>query len=199
MAEQPVATSPADRLAVAWARHSGAVLAYAARRTTSPEDAADVLAETFLIAWRRIEALPAEPDSRPWLFTVARNVLANQQRATRRRAAATEALVAEAARTVAAHHRAPDDEPGSAALGRALARLTAADREVLLLAGWEGLTPAEIAVVVACSPAAARVRLHRARRRLRVLLAIEDRAAGPHPSADPAPAPMSTTFLEVPR
>ena len=107
--------------------------------------------------------------------------------------------MAEAARTVAAHHRAPGDDPGSAALGRALARLTAADREVLLLAGWEGLTPAEIAVVLACSPAAARVRLHRARRRLRVLLAIEDRAAGPHPSADPAPAPMSTTFLEVPR
>ena len=48
---------------------------------------------------------------------------------------------------LAAHHRAPDDEPGSAALGRALARLTARDLEVLRLAGWEGLTPAEIAVL----------------------------------------------------
>ncbi len=183
MSDSQGGAAPADRLAQAWREHSAAVLAYAARRTSSAEDAADVLAETYLIAWRRIESMPHEPDARPWLFTVARNVLANHYRATSRRTALTESLVAEAARTVAAHHEASGDGLAASELGRALALLPEPDREVLLLAGWDGLTPAQIATVVGCSPPAARVRLHRARRRLRTLLdAAEpppERAASP--------------------
>lgn len=187
--------APADRLAAAWQLHSAAVLAYAARRTPNAEDAADVLAETYLIAWRRIATMPDEPDARPWLFTVARNVLANQHRATTRRTALTESLVAEVARTVAAHQRTPGDGLGTG-LARALAQLPEPDREVLLLSGWDGLTPAQMAIVLGCSPPAARVRLHRARRRLRGLL------DAPDPTPERAPSPFAahpTPSLEVPR
>lgn len=151
-----------------------------------------MLAETYLIAWRRIAAMPDEPDARPWLFTVARNVLANQNRATTRRAALTETLIAEAARTVGAHQR----TFGASGLERALALLPEPDREVLLLCGWDGLTPSQIATVVGCSPPAARVRLHRARRRLRALL------DAPDPASERAPSPFAshlTPSLEVPR
>lgn len=186
-------------MAAAWHLHSAAVLAYAARRTSCAEDAADVLAETYLIAWRRIVTMPDEPDARPWLFTVARNVLANQHRATTRRTALTESLLADAARTVAAHQRPPSVETDLSAtgLGRALSRLPEPDREVLLLAGWEGLTPAQIARVLDCSPPAARVRLHRARRRLRALLDAEDPVTVP--DAAPTPIARPIPILEVPR
>ena len=64
-----------------------AVLAYALRRVGDPEDAADVVAETFLVAWRRIDAVPDH--ELPWLFGVARKVIANQRRGERRLASLT--------------------------------------------------------------------------------------------------------------
>ena len=70
-------------LASIYRRHSAAVLAYALRRC-APDDAADVASETFVVAWRRIADIPDEPAVRPWLFGVARRVLANQRRGIRR-------------------------------------------------------------------------------------------------------------------
>ena len=61
------------------------VLGYALRRAASRDDAADVVAETFLVAWRRLDDLPSEALTRPWLYGVARRVLANQRRSTGRR------------------------------------------------------------------------------------------------------------------
>jgi RNA polymerase sigma-70 factor (ECF subfamily) len=103
---------------------------------------------------------------------VARRVLANQRRGTRRRAALGERLA-----EVLAEHAAPDpaEELGTAATMRAaLAGLAEGDREVLLLAGWEGLTATEIAVVMDVPPATVRTRLHRARGRLREACAERD-------------------------
>ena len=61
------------------------VLGYALRRADSPEDAADVVSETFMIAWRRLDEVPAGDEARLWLYGVARRVLANQRRAHQRR------------------------------------------------------------------------------------------------------------------
>jgi RNA polymerase sigma-70 factor (ECF subfamily) len=158
-----------------------------------------VLADTFLVAWRRLADLPDEPDTRPWLFGVARRVLANQHRAERRRSALTEALIHETAVLTATYVRSPGEDPRSALLSAALARLPEADREVLLLAGWEALSPAQIAMVLDCSASTARVRLHRARRRLAALLDADPIApdlSGPPSGRRPASPPHTT---EVPR
>ena len=199
MAEDAAHPSAA-RFDAAWAAHSAGILAYAARRTVSAEDAADVLAETFLVAWRRLGDLPDEPDTRPWLFGVARLVLANQHRAERRRSALTDALIRETAVLTAGHLHPPREDPRNARLAAALARLPEADREVLLLAGWEGLAPAQIAVVLGCSAPTARVRLHRARRRLMAQLDTDQDTPDPRgapPTANPSTLPPH--LMEVPR
>lgn len=139
----------------------GPVLGYVVRRTGSPDDAADVIAETFLTAWRRLDDVPAGEEARPWLFGVARRVLANQGRAERRRIALGERLRSELA--VARYGREPSADLRDVAA--AFRNLPDADREILALAGWEGLDPGQIAVVLGCSRNAARIRLHRARRR----------------------------------
>jgi RNA polymerase sigma-70 factor, ECF subfamily len=138
--------------------HTAAVLAYALRRT-SREDAADVVAETFLVAWRRLDDVD-ERSALPWLYAVARRVLLSQQRATRRQEAIAQ-------RVAAGLPEAPEPPPGSPRVLEALAALPEAEREVLLLAAWEELSSSEAARVLGCSATAYRIRLHRARRRLR--------------------------------
>lgn len=136
---------------------------YLARRT-DPATAEDVLSETLLVCWRRRAEIPAEPLA--WAYAVARNCLANADRAHRRQ----ERLLVriwQVARPVEQVPAAADPDP---ALGRALARLPALDAELVRLWAWEELGPAEIAQVVGLSPNAVSIRLHRARRKLRSLL-----------------------------
>jgi RNA polymerase sigma factor (sigma-70 family) len=144
-----------------------AVLAYALRRVDNDEDAADVVAETFLVAWRRFGEVPADAGARLWLYAVARRVIANLHRTERRRTRLGRRL-AETLRTEIATHPGPADE--AAEVLRAMADLGDQDRELLLLVSWEGLSPGEAAKVLGVSSLAARSRLHRARRRLRALL-----------------------------
>jgi RNA polymerase sigma factor (sigma-70 family) len=130
------------------------VLAYALRRADRAT-AEDVVAETFVIAWRRLDDVPDPP--LPWLLGVARRVLANQRRGERRRHALLDRL-----------RREPAPQPPPAEQGRALAALAGLgerDREALLLHAWEGLDHAGAGTVMGCSAAAFAVRLHRARRR----------------------------------
>jgi RNA polymerase sigma factor (sigma-70 family) len=142
----------------------GAVRGYALRRT-SPELAQDVVSETFLVAWRRLDDVP--DDALPWLFGVARRVLANQRRSANRGAALVER--AAAASSPAASD--PHDRVGEAeAVRQALASLPERDREALMLVAWHGLSGARAARAAGCSRAAFGVRLHRARRRLAALL-----------------------------
>lgn len=141
----------------------GAVHAYAARRAGA--DAADeIAAETFLIAWRRSEAVPEEP--LPWLYGVARHVVLRHHEAARRQSWAREAVGRECPR--AAVH---PDLTGDPALWAAWERLRAADREALALIAWEELSVAEAARVVGCPASRFSVRLFRARHRLARLLA----------------------------
>lgn len=136
--------------------HAAAVRAYAMRRTDAAS-ADDAVMEVFVIACRRIDVIPMDP--LPWLLGCARRVLANQRRGARRAGA----LVTRIAEAASAGAVVPDDAERLAA---AVGRLGELDREVLFLSAWEGLEPSAIAEVLGCSRAAARVRLHRARRRL---------------------------------
>lgn len=144
-----------------------AVLAYALRRVADREDAADVVAETFLVAWRRLGEVPPGAGARLWLYAVARRVIANLHRGERRRTRLGQRL-AETLRTELATHPSPAGEAGEVL--RAMAALGDDDRELLLLVSWEELAPSEAAQVLGISSLAARSRLHRARRRLRALL-----------------------------
>jgi RNA polymerase sigma-70 factor, ECF subfamily len=161
--------------------HGRAILAYALRRAGDPEDAADVVAETFLIAWRRLSDVPAGDRARLWLYGVARRVLANRYRAKQRRTQLGDRL-AESLRTELATHASPRGEAAEAL--RAMGELSEEDRELLLLVSWEELSPGEAARVLGISALAARSRLHRARRRLRTLLEERESPAGKNPELE---------------
>ena len=153
--------TPQNRFDALFADYAADVAAYCGWRAGSPSDAQDAVADTFLTAWRRLDKVPDGDAARIWLYATARRVIANQRRSTRRRIALQERLVQEASLS---------REPASREeelVGEALRRLGARDREVLLLAEWEGLTPGQIAAVVGCLPVTARGRLLRARRRFR--------------------------------
>jgi len=144
------------------------LLAYALRRTEPREEAADVVAETFLVAWRRLDDVPEGAAARPWLFGVARRILSNQVRGQWRRSRLVDRLRGD---LIMAYPATPVTE--ATVVGVALNRLDEADRELLRLTAWEGLTPSDLAVVMDIPPGTARSRLHRARSRLRVeLLAL---------------------------
>lgn len=171
--------SGADRDALAfealYVRHVTAVTAYFVRRL--PEDEVDdAVAEVFTSAWRRFGDLPDEP--LPWLYSTAAHHLAHARRGHARRtrlsgriggirvdpgADATDEIVSEI-----------DDRR---LVNRAMAKLSERDAEVLRLWAWERLEPSEMAVVLGCSPGAARVRLHRAQRRMAALLEPPPRGA----------------------
>jgi RNA polymerase sigma-70 factor (ECF subfamily) len=149
------------------------LLGYVTRRLGDPADAADVVAEVLLVAWRRIESLPhGDEEAVHWLFGVARRVLANVRRGRIRRHQLAERLRHELASVVPA-----EPAPNSGVLREILASLPEADRELITLQAWEGLTVAQAATVVGIRPAAARKRLERARRRIRT--ALDDADAEP--------------------
>jgi len=161
--------------------HAGRIYTFALRRTDA-QAAQDVTAETFLIAWRRRAQMPSEP--LPWLYGIARGVLANEMRAANRRGALASRLSTEAHLYTST---ATDDHHVMEALGA----LRESDREALLLCAWDGLSTKEAAKVVGCSAATFGVRLHRARARLsRALHEIEGEAD---------PVRSNDTVTEVPK
>jgi RNA polymerase sigma-70 factor (ECF subfamily) len=157
----------------------GSVLAYLLRRTSNPDDAADVLADTFLTAWRRLDDVPSGGEARLWLYGVARRSLANHRRGERRRSVLAGRIHAE----LAVAYRAPDLDGHLADLADALGNLAAADQELLALVAWERLDHQQIASVLGCSRNAVDVRLHRARRRLSEALAVHRVQRGRVPEA----------------
>lgn len=146
------------------------------RRRCSPDRADDVVAEVFLVVWRRWPELPARrADRRAWIFGVARNCLANDRRGARRQ----EGL---AVRIATAR---PDGPPGHdlalrVDLTRAWEQLRPDQQEVIALAVWDGLSSTEAARVLGIRPTAYRARLLRSRRALRDLLTPP--AAAPRPT-----------------
>jgi RNA polymerase sigma-70 factor (ECF subfamily) len=148
-----------------------AVADYIGRRA-EPDVVDDLVNEVFLVAWRRLERVPAEP--RAWLLAVARNAIGTHIRGARRcRALAVRLAVAEVDWTQ------PPPKVDGGEVAAALAGLPEKDREALMLVSWDGLSPSEAAVVLGERPASFRVRLHRARRRL--ARAIERPVQAPAP------------------
>lgn len=134
-----------------------AVHRYVWRR--APLNADDVAAETFLVAWRRLDDMPAT--ALPWLISVARGTLLNERRRSRRQVAVSDRLAAEPV----FQPEGEGDTVASDLIEAALAVLSDRDREVLLLSVWEDLDRAAIADALGCSKTNVSVRLHRARRR----------------------------------
>jgi RNA polymerase sigma-70 factor (ECF subfamily) len=150
----------ADRFTAIYDGCRQRVWAYVASRA-GRQVADEVVSETFTVAWRRLDDVPEQP--LPWLLVVARNILRDSIRAEARSASVAAELMswAEPAEADIA-----EEVSERYALLKALATLPEDDRELLILSAWQGLTPAQAAAVVGCSPITLRVRLHRARKRL---------------------------------
>jgi RNA polymerase sigma-70 factor, ECF subfamily len=172
--DRPTAAGSIDerraRFEALYVRGWAVVRRYAARRAASG-DVDDIVSETFLVAWRRLDAIPA--DEVAWLLGVARKVLATHRRSAGRHVRLVERLAAEPALEPA------ESEPAYSAeqIHAALARLPESDREVLMLVYWDDLAPTRAARVVGRSSVATRVRLHRARAKLQRLLAANREGA----------------------
>lgn len=161
-------------------RHAPALLAYARRRLASEEDADDVCAEVFAVAWRRRDVVPNPP--LPWLYGVAANCVAHVARARARSVRLGERLAGQPPGQGATDPATvvPQSLDARAQIAAALVALPESDAEVLRLWAWEQLEPSEIAQALGCSPGAARTRLHRAKDRLRVALcAVPSSASAP--------------------
>lgn len=166
----PGATRTIDSL---FELHERRVLAYALRRTPNPADAEDAAAETFAIAWRKIEQAP--DDALPWLLSIARRVISNQRRSRRRRAW----LLLKLERHASAQSAILPARDGSD--GRvldALARLRSDDQEILRLVAWDDLDHRAAGLVLGITANAVAIRLHRARKRFREELLKASRAIG---------------------
>jgi RNA polymerase sigma factor (sigma-70 family) len=150
-----------DRFTRIYEEHYDAVERYVRRRA---DDAVvrDVVAEVFLVVWRRFDEVPSDP--LPWLYGTARKVLANELRGDRRRTQLV-ARVAERVSTEIDDHA--EDVVGLVSMAAALDRLSEPDQEALRLVAWEGLNLREAARAAGCSITAFAMRLSRARSRLR--------------------------------
>ncbi|WP_447006737.1 RNA polymerase sigma factor [Saccharothrix isguenensis] len=159
------------------------LLRFVERRVPHAE-AEDVVSTVFLIAWRRLGDVPQ--DARPWLFAVARRTMANQARGRLRRQALDVRVASEFEQLV------PDGSAEVAArvdLVRAWLALTAADREVLALVAFDGLTADQAAAVLGCRRTTFAMRLSRARKRLaRVLGPPDEAVVTPEPLHEPTGA-----------
>jgi RNA polymerase sigma-70 factor (ECF subfamily) len=174
------AADASRRFTAIYDAHHDQVYAYAVSRA-GRQLADDIVGDTFLRAWHRVAAIPEPP--LPWLLGVARNVVRERYRDQARQAglaAELRAWVEQAQADVA------DGVAERAAVLAALARLTEADRELLTLVAWHGLSPREAAQVVGCSAATYFVRLHRARRRLEQAMAAPPLPAVRHQATFPA-------------
>jgi RNA polymerase sigma factor (sigma-70 family) len=152
------------------------IVRYGRRRLADEEAAAELAQEVFVIAWRRRTEVPDR--SLPWLYGVARRLLANRWRADR---GTPPPLPMPPELATAADPAGITDVTD---LRAALARLAEPDQEILRLIGWEELTVSEAAEVLGCTRTTAAVRLHRARRRLTAAL-TGPRAAVPSPQPVP--------------
>jgi RNA polymerase sigma-70 factor, ECF subfamily len=154
----------AERLEALFRDRSAFVLAYALRRGATLEEAEDVVSETFIVAWRRLEEIPENPV--PWLFGVAHKLLANEWRGRRRLTGLGEKLKA-GGTDFATPFRDPVEALETRVRVRgAFAHLPKWDQEALSLLIWEGLSSAEAAEAMGCSRAHFNVKIWRARRRL---------------------------------
>jgi RNA polymerase sigma factor (sigma-70 family) len=146
------------------------IYSYLARRVGTPDDAEELLNDVFLVAWRRIDAMPrAAGEARLWLYGVAANLLRNQQRAVRRRSALARLLTNDPVARARDLPAEPDER-----VRDAIDALPSELAELVRLHHWEGFTLAEIGTVLDLPAPTVRTRYRAARRRLRAYLSPED-------------------------
>lgn len=151
-----------------------------ARRRVRADEVDDVISETFLVVWRRLEDVPVGATTLPWVYGVARRVVSDRLRAARRRHRLGRRL--EGLRQV----REPTTEAAlDAEVALALSELRPGDRELLMLTYWEELTPEEIGGVLGVSTNAVTIRLYRARRQFAAILERLRRAGSTSPGENP--------------
>jgi RNA polymerase sigma-70 factor (ECF subfamily) len=168
-----VISQDAVRIEKVLKREAAALLAYFERRVRPSEDAADLLSETMLVAWRRPEVVPVEEEqARMWLYGVARNVVATHRRGGARRNALSDQLRSELQvrpESVGLDGRAEQD-PRIDLVRDLIERLPDTDREIFTLVHWEGFTLAEVAQILDVPAGTVRSRYSRARASLRAQL-----------------------------
>ncbi len=161
----------ADRFEALFRAHSRDILGYALRRLDSRETAADVMAEVFAVAWRKIEEVPEGDQARLWLFGVARNVVRNQQRSNWRRRNLASKLALDL--TVADLEPETQDTSEIDALLKAMKDLREDERELLQLVIWDGFEPSQAAHLLGIPATTARTKLHKARVKIRTALVAQ--------------------------
>lgn len=165
----PAGDNDSERFKSLYLAYSRDVFAYALRRLRNTDNAADVMAEVFTVAWRKLDSIPNGESAKLWLFGVARNVVRNQERGIRRHTNLTARLVANFSDID--YELDPTPETALVALVReALGELKEDERELLQLVMWDSLTPSQAAQVVGIPPGTVRTKLHKARVKLRTAL-----------------------------
>ena len=141
------------------------IYGYCLRRTT-PDRVDDVVAETFLVAWRRINDVPAGAEALPWLYAVAYKVLGNQWRSQKRRQRLDDKLLQVGIAPVVSteDHFVTGEETRQVL--QALSKLKRTDREILRLAMWEEMSQPDISYILGISKGAVKQRLYQARKNL---------------------------------
>jgi RNA polymerase sigma-70 factor, ECF subfamily len=159
--------SDSEAFSALFERHYAVVWRFVARRAW-PDAVDDVVAETFLAAWRRYDDLPS--DELPWLLNAAGKCLANHRRAATRAESLKERL---ASQSTPVRADATTQSSERDALVHAFASLSDTERALLMLTDWDGLPAGRAARALGISPATASARIYRARRKLRAALAAE--------------------------
>ncbi len=175
-------------------RHYVDVLRYV-RRRLDPEATGDVVAETFLVAWRRLDRVPEDP--LPWLYGVARNAVANRRRATGRQDRLQQRVRDPAAGTRMHEPDHAEQTTEALRISGALAQLSSQDQDAVRLVTWERLSIKDAASALGCSRVAMAVRLHRARRRLAELLSADIEGLPSSRAHRDADTPQQPTYLEA--
>ncbi|MER6946497.1 RNA polymerase sigma factor [Nonomuraea sp. NPDC000554] len=168
--------NPHERFTTLYNTYQARVYGYAVSRA-GHQLAEEVVSETFLVAWRRLDDIPDHAQLQ-WLFRVARNILRDNFRQAARRESLEADLrtwMEQAVTDVGEH------TTERLTVLRALATLSEDDKEILTLTTWHGLSAAEAAEVLSCTKATFFVRLHRARRRLQSAIDTAGTAPSPKP------------------
>lgn len=167
--------------------HRGSIHRYVARRYSGDID--DVVDEVFLIAWTKRSQAP-EAEAQAWLYAVARRVIANKVRWQAR----LDRFSLLAGPLASSH--APGAGERDTAVHEALSALREADRELLLLMEWEGLSAEGAAAALGLPVTTVTKRLRSARESFRRAFALavatpREGRSGPSESSEPFPAPDS--------
>lgn len=155
------------RFAELASEHSPALLGYIVRRVRSVESAPEVLNDTLLVAWRKRQQLPSDPErARMWLFVTARNCIRNHERSTRRRRLTESSLdvLVDAVTSVS------DDDSGEVRM--LVLALPQKYRELVILVHWDGFSIVDAARLLGVSDSTARTRYSRAKEQLRARLEL---------------------------